>query len=40
MLLTPLLAHSANWFTGNFEAAKAQAQQENKQILIDFYSDG
>ncbi len=28
------------WFQGSFEEAKAQAQKEDKLILIDFFSDG
>ena len=28
------------WFQGSFDDAKAQAQKEDKLILIDFFSDG
>ena len=33
-------AQESVWFKGTFEEAKANAKQENKLILIDFYSDG
>ena len=40
LLASSLFAQSANWFEGSFEEAKAKAAQENKHILVDFYSDG
>ena len=40
ILLLAVMAQSAVWFQGSFDAAKAQAQLENKLILVDFYSDG
>lgn len=40
LLASSLLAQSANWFEGSFEEAKAKAAQENKHIIVDFYSDG
>jgi hypothetical protein len=36
---TALMAQSV-WFEGSFDEARAKAAEEDKMILIDFYSDG
>jgi hypothetical protein len=40
ILLTTGIAQAAIWFEGSFDQAKAQAQQEKKLILVDFFSAG
>ena len=40
LLASSIFAQGADWFKGSFEDAKAKAAQENKHVLIDFYSDG
>ena len=40
LLASSLLAQNMPWFEGSFKDAKKTAANENKHLLIDFYSDG
>ncbi len=39
-IVLPLFAQNSLWFNGTFDQAKKQAITENKEVLIDFFSDG
>ena len=40
LLASVLFANETIWFKGTLEEAKLKAKQENKLLIIDFYSDG
>ena len=40
LLASFAFASDGVWFKGTFEQAKLKAKQENKLLIIDFYSDG
>ncbi len=40
LMASVLFADETIWFKGTLEEAKVKAKQENKLLIIDFYSDG